>query len=112
MIDWRIPVVYVGTVAVLTALSGRDPLFYTLAGGLLIGAIYMATDYTTSPLARRGKIIYAVGLGLMTWLLRGWSNNPEGVMFAILFMNAMVPLIDRYILPHRYGKVKKAEEAA
>jgi len=112
VIDWRIPVVYVGTVAVLTALSGRDPLFYTLAGGLLIGAIYMATDYTTSPLARRGKIIYAVGLGLMTWLLRGWSNNPEGVMFAILFMNAMVPLIDRYILPHRYGKVKKAEEAA
>jgi len=111
VIDWRIPVVYVGTVVVLTAISGRDPLFYTLAGGLLIGAIYMATDYTTSPLARRGKIVYGVGLGLMTWLLRGWSNNPEGVMFAILFMNAMVPLIDRYILPRRYGKVKKAGEA-
>jgi electron transport complex protein RnfD len=112
VIDWRIPVVYVGTLAGLTALSGRDPLFYTLAGGLLIGAIYMATDYTTSPLARRGKIVYGIGLGVVTWLLRGWSNNPEGVMFAILFMNAMVPLIDRYILPRRYGKVKKAEEAA
>ncbi len=112
VIDWRIPVIYVGTVAALTAISGRDPLFYTLAGGLLIGAIYMATDYTTSPLAHRGKVIYALGLGIMTWLLRGWSNNPEGVMFAILFMNAMVPLIDRYILPHRYGKVRKAKEAA
>ncbi|MBN2026782.1 MAG: RnfABCDGE type electron transport complex subunit D [Actinobacteria bacterium] len=111
VIDWRIPVVYVGTVAALTAISGRDPLFFTLAGGLLIGSIFMATDYTTSPLARRGKMVYGVGLGLMTWLLRGWSNNPEGVMFAILFMNAMVPLIDRYILPRRYGKVRNAGEA-
>ncbi len=113
VIDWRIPVVYVGTVAVLTVATGRDPLFHTLAGGLLIGAIYMATDYTTSPLARRGKLVYGLGLGLVTWLLRGWSNNPEGVMFAILFMNSLVPLIDRYILPSRYGKVrKKAEEVA
>jgi len=109
VIDWRIPVVYVGTVAALSALSGRDPLFYTLAGGLLIGAIFMATDYTTSPLARRGKIIYGLGLGVVTWLLRGWSNNPEGVMFAILLMNALVPLIDRYVLPRRYGKVNPEE---
>ncbi len=112
VIDWRIPVVYMGTVAALTALTGRDPLFYTLAGGLLIGALFMATDYTTSPLSRRGKIVYGMGLGVVTWLLRFWSNNPEGVMFAILFMNALVPLIDRYIMPHRYGKVKEAEEAA
>jgi electron transport complex protein RnfD len=112
VIDWRIPVSYVGTVAALTALSGRDPLFFALAGGLLIGAIFMATDYTTSPLARRGKVVYGLGLGLVTWLLRGWSNNPEGVMFAILFMNALVPLIDRYIMPHRYGKVEVAKEAA
>lgn len=109
IIDWRIPVTYIVTVAALTALTGRDPLFYTLAGGLLIGAIYMATDYTTSPLARRGRYIYGVGLGLVTWLLRFWSNNPEGVMFAILFMNATVPLIDRYILPHRYGKAVRAK---
>lgn len=112
IIDWRIPVCYVGTVAALTALAGRDPLFYTLAGGLLIGAIFMATDYTTSPLARRGKIVFGIGLGLVTWLLRGWSNNPEGVMFAILFMNALVPLIDRYIMPHRYGKLKPEEAAS
>ncbi len=109
VIDWRIPVVYVGSVVALTAVVGRDPLFYALAGGLLIGAIFMATDYTTSPLARKGKLVYAVGLGLVTWLLRGWSNTPEGVMFAILFMNALVPLIDRYILPSRYGKVKETE---
>ncbi len=111
VIDWRIPVVYVGTLAAFTALSGRDPLFFSLAGGLLIGAIFMATDYTTSPLARRGKVLYGVGLGLITWLLRGWSNNPEGVMFAILFMNALVPLIDRYIMPHHYGKIKAREAA-
>ncbi len=111
VIGWRISVFYVGTVAALTALTGRDPLFYTLAGGLLIGAVFMATDYTTSPLARRGKIVYGIGLGVVTWLLRFWSNNPEGVMFAILFMNALVPLIDRYIMPRRYGRVKEAEEA-
>lgn len=113
IIDWRIPVAYAGAVAALTALTGWDPLFHVLAGGLLLGAVFMATDYTTSPLARRGKVVYGLGLGVVTWLLRGWSNNPEGVMFAILFMNALVPLIDRYILPHRYGAVKEgAEEAA
>lgn len=110
VIDWKIPVIYVGTVAVLTAITGRDPLFYTLAGGLLIGAIFMATDYSTSPLAGKGKVVFALGLGVVTWLLRLWSNNPEGVMFAILFMNALVPLIDRYILPRAYGKVAEAEE--
>lgn len=111
VIDWRIPVIYLGTVAVLTALTGRDPLFYTLAGGLLLGAFFMATDYTTSPLAPRGKVVYALGLGLVTWLLRFWSNNPEGVMFAILFMNGLVPIIDRYIMPRTYGKVPRAKEA-
>jgi Na+-translocating ferredoxin:NAD+ oxidoreductase subunit D len=112
VIDWRIPVTYVATVAALTALTGRDPLFYTLAGGLLIGAIYMATDYTTSPLARRGRYLFGIGLGFVTWLLRFWSNNPEGVMFAILFMNALVPLIDRYILPYRYGKSTRTREVS
>ncbi len=104
IIDWRIPVFYVGTVAVLTAIVGRDPLFYVLAGGLLIGAIYMATDYVTSPLAHGGRIIYAIGLGVVTWLMRFWSNNPEGVMFSILFMNGLTPIIDRYIFPHGYAR--------
>lgn len=110
IIDWRIPVIYVGTVAVLTAFTGRDPLFYILSGGLLLGAIYMATDYTTSPLSSQGKMIYALGLGLITFLLRFWSNYPEGVMFSILFMNGTVPLIDRYVLPRKYGKLRHAEE--
>jgi electron transport complex protein RnfD len=112
VIDWKIPLTYVGTVAVLTAFTGRDPLFYTLAGGLLIGAIFMATDYTTSPLAGKGKVVFGLGLGVVTWLLRFWSNNPEGVMFAILLMNALVPLIDRYILPRKYGRLAEAEEVS
>jgi len=110
VIDWRIPVAYVGTVAALSALAGRDPLFYVLAGGLLLGAFFMATDYVTSPISRRGKVIFGAGLGLTTFLLRFWSNNPEAVMFSILFMNALVPLIDRYLLPRPYGWVKKGKE--
>ncbi len=114
VIDWRTPVIYVGTVAALTAAAGRDPLFYALAGGLLLGAFFMATDYVTSPLTRRGKAVFGVGLGLTTFLLRFWSNNPESVMFSILFMNALVPLIDRYMVPRPYGRERKgkAEGAA
>jgi len=110
IIDWRIPVTYVGTVAVLTAFTGRDPLFYILTGGLLLGAIYMATDYTTSPLSAGGKIVFGFGLGLITFLLRFWSHYPEGVMFSILFMNGTVPLIDRYVLPRKYGRLRPGEE--
>jgi len=117
VIDWRIPVGYIASLAVLTAFTGRDPLFYALAGGLLIGAFFMATDYTTSPMSRRGKLVYAFGLGTTTWLLRLSSNYPEGVMFSILFMNALVPLIDRYVMPKPFSKPlaaegdKEAEEA-
>ncbi len=111
VIDWKIPATYIGTVALLTTISGRDPLFYTLAGGLLIGAFFMATDYTTSPMSGKGKVIYGLGLGLVTFLLRFWSNNPEAVMFSILFMNAMVPIIDRFVLPRTYGRIRKGKEA-
>lgn len=111
VIDWKIPFTYLGTVAVLTAISGRDPLFYTLAGGLLLGAIFMATDYTTSPMSGKGKVIFGLGLGLTTFLLRFWSNSAEAVMFSILFMNALVPMIDRFVLPRTYGKVRGKKEA-
>ncbi len=111
VIDWKIPFTYLATVAALTAVSGRDPLFYTLAGGLLLGAVFMATDYTTSPLSGKGKVIYGMGLGLATFLLRFWSNNPEAVMFSILFMNALVPLIDRFVMPRTYGRVRAGKEA-
>ena len=111
VIDLEDPRHLPGTVAVLTAISGRDPLFYTLAGGLLLGAIFMATDYTTSPMSGKGKVIFGLGLGLTTFLLRFWSNSAEAVMFSILFMNALVPMIDRFVLPRTYGKVRGKKEA-
>lgn len=109
LIDWKIPFFFIGTVCALTAVAGRDPLFYVLSGGLLIGAFFMATDYTTTPLTAKGRIIFGVGCGLVTFLLRFWSNNVEGVMFSILFMNCMTPIIDRYIVPRRYGASKKGK---
>lgn len=78
-------------------------LYHILSGGLLIGAIFMATDYTTSPMTRKGQIIYAVGCGLLTVVFRLYTNMPEGVSYAILLMNVAVPLIDRYTKPKVYG---------
>lgn len=95
VVTWHIPVAYVGTVAVLSLLTGRDPLAQVLEGGLLLGAIYMATDYTTSPATRRGKLIFGVGCGLITCLIRFWGNLNEGVAYSILFMNLLVPYIDQ-----------------
>lgn len=95
VITWHIPVAYVGTVALLSLLVGRDPLAQVLEGGLLLGAIYMATDYTTSPATRRGKLVFGVGCGLVTCLIRFWGNLNEGVAYSILFMNLLVPYIDQ-----------------
>jgi electron transport complex protein RnfD len=78
-----------------------------LTGGLLIGAIFMATDYSTSPMTTKGKIIFGIGLGIVTMGIRVYGNLPEGVSFAILFMNVLVPLIDRYTLPKSFGGLKK-----
>jgi len=106
IIDWRIPVCYMGTVAVLTFISGEDVVFYLLAGGLILGAFFMATDYVTACITKRGKIIYGIGLGATTVLLRFYSRLPEAVMVAILFMNCWAPLIDKYTRPKIYGAVK------
>lgn len=103
LVDWRIPAFYVGTVAVLSWILGMDPLFAMLSGGLLIGACFMATDYVTNPMTSRGKILFAVGCGVITTLLRFYSNLPEGVMFSILLMNGFTPLIDRYVRPKAFG---------
>jgi len=102
-----IPLVMTGTVFVLTwiiELSAVEALHHVLAGGLLLGAIFMATDYTTSPITPVGKVIYAVGCGALTVLIRQFGSLPEGVSFAILIMNVLVPLIERatYSLP--FGK--------
>ncbi len=110
VITWHIPVCYIGTVALLTYLfpvGGIDNLTYMayelLSGGLMLGAVFMATDYTTSPLSRTGKIIYAVGCGGLTVLLRTFGSYPEAVSYSILIMNVVTLALDRYIKPRRYG---------
>lgn len=110
VIQWQIPVCYLGTVALLTYLfpvGGIDNLTYMsyelLSGGLMLGAVFMATDYTTSPLSRIGKVIYAVGCGGLTVLLRTFGSYPEAVCYSILIMNVVTLALDRYIKPRRYG---------
>lgn len=107
IIDWRIPTAYLGSVAVLALLLGQDPLFNLLAGGLIIGAFFMATDYVTTPVTPRGKLFFGLGCGLLTMLIRKYGGYPEGVCYSILIMNATTPLIDRYTRPRRFGEVAK-----
>ncbi|XVE30817.1 RnfABCDGE type electron transport complex subunit D [Wukongibacter baidiensis] len=106
----RIPVIYIATVAVMTfVLGGWDPYFMiyqVLAGGLMIGAIYMATDYSSSPVTPKGQIIFALGCGLITSIIRLYGGYPEGVSYSILLMNVASPLIDKYTSPRVFGEVK------
>lgn len=111
VVNWRIPATYIGVVAILSLAFGQDPLFHILAGGLMLGAFFMATDYVTSPLTNRGKVIFGVSLGVLTMLIRHFGGMPEGVCYSILFMNAMTPLIDRYARERPYGLVKRAKSA-
>lgn len=103
IIDWRIPFSYLATVAVMAVILKSDPIFYLLAGGLILGAFFMATDYVTSSITPNGKLVFGVGCGLVTMLIRFYSSLPEAVMFAILFMNCCAPLIDRYTKPKVFG---------
>ncbi|MCD6453258.1 MAG: RnfABCDGE type electron transport complex subunit D [Dehalococcoidales bacterium] len=111
-INWRIPVTYIGMVALMALAFGQDPLLYILSGGLMLGAFFMATDYVTSPLTNQGKIIFGIALGLVTVLIRHFGSMPEGVCFSILLMNAFVPLIDRFIRPKPYGVVKVVKKVS
>jgi len=113
IITWHIPVVYLATAFVFAGIFWlvdpevyADPVFHLLTGGLMLGAIYMATDYATSPMAPRGMIIYAVGCGVLTIVIRLFGAYPEGVAFSILIMNAFVPLINKAFKPKRFGEVK------
>ena len=109
IISWRIPVIYILTTVILASLFGHGghfPLYEALTGGLMLGAIYMATDYTTSPMSAKGQIIYAFGCGLLTALIRTWGGYPEGVSYSILIMNIAVPLIDKYTEPRVLGAPK------
>lgn len=95
IIDWRIPSAYLLTVVCFSWLFGAPLLYHLFAGGLMLGAFFMATDYTTSPMATKGKLIFGVGCGLLTMVIRIYGGYPEGVSYAILIMNMFVPLIDR-----------------
>lgn len=110
IITWHIPFYYVGTVFILTGilylLTGDiryDPLRHILSGGLLLGAFFMATDYATSPMTVRGQVLYAIACGILTVVIRLYGAYPEGVSFAILIMNAFVPLIDKYVHGRIFG---------
>ncbi|MDZ7636255.1 MAG: RnfABCDGE type electron transport complex subunit D [Bacteroidales bacterium] len=114
IITWHIPVSVLLTVALFTGILWladptrfADPGFHLLTGGLMLGAIYMATDYATSPMTHKGMIIYGIGIGVITVLIRTWGAYPEGVAFSILIMNAFVPLLNMYIKPARFGKEVK-----
>lgn len=94
VISWHIPVAFIGTVGVLTLLFGANPMYQLVSGGLFIGAFFMATDYSTSPFTAKGKLIFGVGCGLLTAVIRVFGAYPEGVSFAILLMNILCPHID------------------
>lgn len=107
-----IPLCYIGTAMLLSLLMGRDPLMDLLCGGLLLGAIFMATDYTTSPITFKGQIIYAVGCGCLTMIIRRFGSLPEGVSFSIIIMNILTPLIERGTHPRAFGKSKETKKEA
>ena len=112
VISWRIPVVFVGTFAVLAAIfrMDQDVLTSVLSGGLLFGAVFMATDYTTSPMTEVGQYIYAFGCGLILAVIRKWGSYTEGVTYAILIMNVATPLIDKFVKIRVYGQEKPKKE--
>ena len=119
IINWQTPVFYVGTVAVLAFLfprggvDGFDWMIYNvLGGGLMLGAIFMATDYATSPVTAKGQAIFGIGCGLFTIAIRYFGSYNEGVCYSIMVMNLFVPLIDRYVKPPRFGVVDESEKEA
>jgi len=113
IISWHIPVSILGTVFVFAGLMHlanpvyADPISVLFTGGLMLGAIFMATDYVTSPMTHKGMIIYGVAIGFLTVVIRNFGAYPEGMSFAIFIMNAFTPLINTYCKPKRFGEVKK-----
>lgn len=114
IISWHIPVFTIGTIALFTGIlhyvspdKFADPLFHLLTGGVMLGAFYMATDYVTSPMSVKGMAIFGIGIGVITVVIRVFGVYPEGISFAILIMNAFVPLINANIKPKRFGEEVK-----
>jgi electron transport complex protein RnfD len=111
IITWHIPISVICSMLIFTAIlwlvnpeENPNPMFHLLAGGVLLGAIFMATDYVTSPMNPKSMIIYGCGIGILTVIIRVWGAYPEGISFAILIMNAFVPLMNTYIKPKRFGE--------
>ena len=110
IITWHIPISIIVTVFAFSELLHvinpiyASPIAVILSGGLMLGAIFMATDYVTSPMTGKGQLIYGVGIGLLTVIIRNWGAYPEGMSFAILIMNAFTPLINNYVKPKRFGE--------
>jgi Na+-translocating ferredoxin:NAD+ oxidoreductase subunit D len=113
VITWHIPISIIATVFIFSGLMHManpiyaNPLSEVLSGGLMLGAIFMATDYVTSPMSHKGQLIYGVFIGLLTIIIRNWGAYPEGMSFAILIMNAFTPLINTYVKPKRFGEISK-----
>jgi len=104
-INWRIPAAMLSTVFTLSFIAGFDPIAHLFAGGLILGAFYMATDMVTSPITKRARWIFGIGAGLIVVIIRLWGGYPEGVLYSILLMNTTVPLLDRYTRPRSFGEV-------
>lgn len=116
VISWHIPITVLATMAAMTGIFWlinpehyANPLIHILSGGALIGAFFMATDLVTSPMTKKGMVVFAIGIGIITVVIRLWGAYPEGVSFAILIMNAFVPLINKYFKPRRFGAKIKAK---
>lgn len=103
-INWRIPLGMLSTVFILSFLFGGDPVFHLFAGGLMLGALYMATDMVTSPITKAGRWIFGIGAGFLVVIIRFYGGYPEGVLYAILLMNTAVPLLNRYTRPRSFGE--------
>ena len=104
IISWHIPVSIIGTVMLFAWGAGVDPVMSVLSGGVMLGAIFMATDYVTSPMTRRGMVMYGMMIGIITMIIRLWGAYPEGVSFAILIMNGFTPLINKFVRPRKFGE--------
>ena len=107
IITWHTPAAFIGTVFLLTAITGNEPMFQVFSGGLLLGAFFMATDYATSPFTNKGRLIFGAGAGLLTVLIRLYGTFPEAVSYSILLMNMVVPLINKFTVYKAFGEVQK-----
>ena len=109
-LDYRVPVGIFGAVVIMALATGQSPIFHLLSGSVLFGAVFMATDPVTSPITKVGRWIYGLGIGVIIMLIRTWGSHTEGVVYAILLMNAVTPLINRWTRPRIYGQGVKISE--